>query len=221
MDIHIPDFPIGPASPIPPGILATLLRMLAAAVPVAPADTPEVIAANGNLARAMFFAMQPQDAAAGAAAVRTIAAHFASMDLYARAARPGLSDDTVRSLRTSANACARARDTGQRRLRPTPQAAAESASPLPASPAQRPPSSLQQQSIPRDRVGKLIPLHRFDLMTKRHLDAGLPDTPDPELVRLALEEEEAMIAAQAAAKEPRTGCARGGTQMDDDGPDTA
>jgi len=210
MDIHIPDLPIGPASPIPPGALAALLRLLSAAVPVAAGDTPEMIAASEGLARAMFFAMQPQDAAAGAEAVRTIAAHFASMDLYARAARAGLSDDTARNLRASASACSRASDTGQRRLCPTPQAAATAASPPPAPPGHRPSqSSSPQQFIPRDRFGKPIPLHRFDLMTKRQLDASLPDSPDPELVRLALREEDAMIAAQAAAEKSATAVARG------------
>src|SRR4051812_4009379 len=102
-----------------PRLLDRLLRGLAAALPSAE---------DLDAAEELFFAMQPRDAVEAAAAVRAVAAHFASMDMYARAARAGMSDDTVLKLRASANTCSRTVDAALRgRRRRTEPADAEQA----------------------------------------------------------------------------------------------
>lgn len=88
-------------------LLRCLLRQLAVALPLA-RDTPEAIAAEDHqAARELFFAMRPRDPEEAAAAVRAVTAHFAAMDLHARASRPGLGDETAMRLRARANASAR------------------------------------------------------------------------------------------------------------------
>jgi hypothetical protein len=66
--------------------------------------------ANLSIARTLFEAYRPADAKEAALAARAIAAHFAAMDGFARAARPGLSDDTAVRLRASAIAASRLSD---------------------------------------------------------------------------------------------------------------
>jgi hypothetical protein len=88
-------------------LLRCLLRQLAVALPLA-RDTPEAVAAEDHqAARELFFAMRPRDPEEAAAAVRAVTAHFAAMDLHARASRPGLGDETAMRLRARANATAR------------------------------------------------------------------------------------------------------------------
>jgi hypothetical protein len=63
-----------------------------------------------STARALLDAYRPADAKEAALAARAIAAHFAAMDSFARAARPGISDDTAIRLRGSAIAASRQSD---------------------------------------------------------------------------------------------------------------
>jgi hypothetical protein len=80
--------------------------------------------ANLSIARTLFEAYRPADAKEAALAARAIAAHFAAMDGFARAARPGLSDDTAIRLRVSAIAASRLSDALTRpRQQPRPPVA--------------------------------------------------------------------------------------------------
>jgi hypothetical protein len=76
------------------------------------------------MACTMLEALHPADAKEAAAAARAIAAHFAAMDGFARAARPGITDDTAVRLRNNALAAARLADaiTRPRRQAAPPEA---------------------------------------------------------------------------------------------------
>ena len=204
MDMQTPADPTDTASRLPPAVLNCLLRMLAAALP-SEGLTPEIIAENLEFARAMFFAFQPHDAAEAAAAIRAVAAHFASMDMHARAFKPGLSDDTVMRLRASTNTCTRVADAARRALRKPPaatpkprrsEAAHEAAAPAPPPAVPCDPSALR--FYPRDRYGNTIRLWQPEQLTQAQLHAALACPRDPELEAVAIAEEEAMIAEQAA-----------------------
>ena len=188
-----------PTASLPSVLLAAPLRMLAAAVPTG-GLSPETAAEAREAARALFFAMRPRDAVEAAAAVRAVAAHFASMDMYARAARSGVSDDTARRLRTSAQACARAADAPQRATRPAQAAAPEPkpSAPPPASPkpAASPPPPRDDGFQPRDRFGKPIPIWESHRMTRAQILAALAYPRNPELEKTALADEAAVRAEQ-------------------------
>ena len=181
----------GPA--LPAGLLTTLFRMLAAALPLDGA-TPEIAAETFQVACALFAAMQPRDPWAAAGATRAVAAHFAAMDLYARAARPGLSDDTARRLRAGANTCSRTADAVRRASAPAPQrAAAPPETPRPTVVIE-PDDPFQ----PRDRFGQPIPLHAFQRMTAKQRRATYAWPRNPDYEAEAIAEEEEMIAEQQA-----------------------
>ena len=174
--------------------LRCLLYLLAAALPI-PQDTPPLIAdAIHQTARKHFFAMKPQDAVEAAAAVRAVAAHFAALDLFARAARPGLSDDTVMRLRTRAGACARAAE-GKRRGKPQQQPAASS--PPEPKPRQEPVTPTYRFQ-PYDRFGKPIPLQDRDNLTMAQRKATYAPKFDPEVEAAARADEARMMAEQRA-----------------------
>ena len=63
-----------------------------------------------TIARTLLEALHPADAKEAAQAARAIAAHFAAMDGFARAAKPGMSDETVIKLRGNALAASRLSD---------------------------------------------------------------------------------------------------------------
>ncbi len=177
-------------------LLRCLLRQLAASVPIA-RDTPDSIAAETQqAARELFFAMQPQSAEEAAAAVRAVTAHFAAMDMHARASRPGLSDDTAMKLRARANASARL--AVLRRGRPERAPAPARKAPEPPPQPELPPIPHVHQFQPRDRFGKPIPLWKAELMTRAQCRATYNATYDPEVEAAAIAEEEAMIAEQKA-----------------------
>lgn len=188
---------------LPPVVLNSLLRSLYAALPSDGGDA-EVTAENQETARAMFFALQPRDPAAAAAAVRAVAAHFACMDLYARAARPGLSDETVMRLRSTANATARGCEVTQRVPQAAPATAPEKRKatqqpkPEPAPHHKPPQESPDARFTPHDRFGQPIPRWETLKMTRAQMLATLAYPRDPELEKVALAEEAAMRAEQAA-----------------------
>ncbi len=100
-----------------PAYLALLIDALARTVP---ADTDQSAAAReASLAEArmLFEAWQPADAMEAALAARAVAAHFAAMDSFARAAKPGVSDETVIRLRGNAIAAGRVFDRQLRAFR--------------------------------------------------------------------------------------------------------
>jgi hypothetical protein len=199
MSIHIPDDDAINAAivehqlNISAILLRCLLRLLAAALPIAK-DTPESIAAETHqAARELFFAMQPHDAVEAAAAIRAVTALFAAMDMHARASRPGLSDETVMRLRARADTCARSAD-GRRRGK-TQRPPAEP-------PLQEEPEPLPRPVIyqfqPRNRFGKPIPLANCEEMTMAQRRATYAPRRDPEVEAAAIADEEAMIAEQQA-----------------------
>jgi hypothetical protein len=191
-----------PIASLPTALLATLLRMLAAAVPTA-GLTPETAAETIEAARLLFFAMRPRDAVEAAAAVRAVAAHFASMDMYARAARPGISDPTARSLHASAQASDRAAAAPREAAISAPAAdtkpsasAPPTAAPEPADPPKPP---VDDRFQPHDRFGQPIPRWDTQKMTKAQLYAVIAYPRDPEMEKAALADEVAMQAEQEQA----------------------
>src|SRR5207344_3293454 len=94
-------------------LLVLLLDMLAETIP-AGQDREAGLA----IARALLEALRPADAKEGAQAARAIAAHFAAMDGFARAAKPGMSDETVIKLRCNALAASRLSDALMRPRQP-------------------------------------------------------------------------------------------------------
>jgi hypothetical protein len=175
-------------------LVRCMLRLLFAALPAA--ATPELAAEIADAACAMFFALRPGDAVEAAAATRSIAANFASLQLYARAARPGLSADTARSLCASANACSRTADAA---LRAVGKSTRKAPAALPPEPEPEPaplPRPVIYQFQPRDRFGKPIPLHAWEQMTMAQRRATYAPKRDPDIEAAARADEEAMIAEQ-------------------------
>jgi hypothetical protein len=103
--------------------LTLLLETLAATIPAGAHPGDAGREASLAMACTMLEALHPADAKEAAAAARAIAAHFAAMDGFARAARPGIADDTAVRLRNNALAAARLADavTRQRRQAPLPE----------------------------------------------------------------------------------------------------
>ena len=97
-----------------PDFLALLLAALAKIIPGYAEMTDVDCEANLALARSMFEAFQPADALEAVQAANAVAAGLAAMDSFARAARPGLSDETVMRLRTNALATGRVFDAAVR-----------------------------------------------------------------------------------------------------------
>jgi hypothetical protein len=178
-----------------------LLKALAATLP---AGIAELAPRDEQLEamRELLEGFNPRDAADAQLAAIAIAAAYAAMDGFARAAKPGMSHDTAMKLRKSALAAARAYATTLQTLRrPEPEPVAEPAlapaedQPQPAADA---PTQECQEFQPRDCFGQPIPPHRTDLMTRAQVLAALAYPRNPELEAAAIAEEEAMIAEQAA-----------------------
>ncbi len=115
-----------PESALSHSLLKCLLRGLAATLPDAGDADAEVAAEIREVACELFFAMQPRNPIEAATAARAVAAHFASMDMFARAARSGTSNDTALRLRANATTASRSFDAAARTLakRPTKPATA-------------------------------------------------------------------------------------------------
>jgi hypothetical protein len=125
-----------------PDLLALLLAALAKTIPGYAEMSDADREANLTLARSLFEAFQPADALEAARAAQAVAASLAAMDSFARAARPGLSDETVVRLRSNALATGRVFDVAVRarggeqpsaRTRPQSRAAASRTPVTPAS----------------------------------------------------------------------------------------
>jgi hypothetical protein len=210
MDIATPTHP--PVTQLPADFAQQLMQALAATVPGA----DNAATAARPAAQQLFESLNPRDPADAQLAAIAVAAAQAAMDGFARAARPGLSDDTAVRLRSSALAAGRAYATVLRYLRKRQaDAAPAKATPPPRqrrTQAARPEAERQPDDQPapapvfveepefqaRDRHGKPIPGHRTDLMTRAQVLAVLAYPRDPALEATAIAEEEAMIAAQAA-----------------------
>jgi hypothetical protein len=90
-----------------PAFFAMVLNALDKIVPALDYENEAERAAGRLLARALFEELWPANAMEAATVSRMIAAHFAAMDSYARAAKPGMSDDMVIRLRGRAIAASR------------------------------------------------------------------------------------------------------------------
>jgi hypothetical protein len=142
MDILTPDFDFAepasdePDSPLSRIFIRSLLQSLSAALPANGGDSQDIVADRWEAAREMFFAMQPRNPIEAALAARAVAAHFATMDMYARAAAPGTSDEKALRLRGSAIAASRSFDTALRTLEKRQTKSREPAkAPVPPGPA--------------------------------------------------------------------------------------
>jgi hypothetical protein len=96
--------------------LRCLLRILSTTLPVNGGDSAEIAAEKWELARELFFAMEPTNAIEAMLAARAVAAQFATLDLYARAAQSGTADDKMLRLRAKAIAESRSSDAALREL---------------------------------------------------------------------------------------------------------
>jgi len=84
-----------------------VLEALARIVPALEHDSDADAATVVLMARMLFREFQPADVVQAATAARAIAAHFAAMDNFARAAKPGVSDEKAIRLRGNALAASR------------------------------------------------------------------------------------------------------------------
>lgn len=187
------------AAILPAVLLNCLLRQLAATLPAADGD-PDTIAANWQAACVMLAQTNPRTAQEAAAAVRSVAAHFISMDFYARSMRLGLSDTTRQRLAASGHAASRTAVAVLRnRTTRKPEAPDRT-----AEPRSHPRIPLPIQNFttfqPRDRYGN--PVHPGDIehLTPAQRRAAIAWPRDPALEAVAVAEEEAMIAEQKAGE---------------------
>jgi hypothetical protein len=221
MDIQTPDHtpPRSAGSPgqPSPNFIAHVMQTLGAATDQ-----------QRDATRELFEALDPRDPADAQLAAIAVAAAQSAMDNFARAARPGVSDETAVRLRGSALAAGRAYATALRYLRKPQAMAAQPAKPArsratPASAPQPPPAEPagETQEIPpgfialrrgatpipavfrpRDRFGNEIPDWRRDLMTPAQALAAFSYPPDPAQVAAAIAEEAAMMAKQPRPDTP-------------------
>lgn len=87
--------------------ITLLISTLVRTIPTAADETEADRAANLSIVRTMIEAFHPADPVEAAEAARAVAAHFAAMDNFARAARPGVADEKAVRLRANALAAGR------------------------------------------------------------------------------------------------------------------
>ena len=127
--------------------LPLLIDALARTVPADKDRSEDARKASLAEARMLFEAWQPADAMEAALAARAVAAHFAAMDSFARAAKPGMSDESVIRLRGNAIAAGRVFDNLRREFRRLRQPAA--AEPQPRARRQTRPGPPRRPDRPR------------------------------------------------------------------------
>jgi hypothetical protein len=191
--------------PLSRALIQRLLKALDATVPAGVTASQADRDENRQATRELFESLDPRDPAEAQLAAIAIAAAQSAMDNFARAARPGVSDETAIRLRGSALTAGRTYAAALRTLRkrvPQPAAARKAtAAPRPAPVAEppRPAAAIPQgrdEFQPRDRFGKPIPIFRTDQMTRTQMLATLAWPRDPTLEAAAIVEEEATIAEQ-------------------------
>ena len=160
MDIQTPDHtpPRSAGSPgqPSPNFIAHVMQTLGAATDQ-----------QRDATRELFEALDPRDPADAQLAAIAVAAAQSAMDNFARAARPGVSDETAVRLRGSALAAGRAYATALRYLRKPQAMAAQPAKPARsrATPASAPSPACGTR---RRDTGNSTRLHRA--ATRRHAD---------------------------------------------------
>jgi hypothetical protein len=122
-------------SPLSRIFIRSLLRSLAATLPSDDRTSAEISADMWDMARELFFDMNPQTAVEAVYAARAIAAHFAAMDMYARAAKPGTTNEKAQRMRNTAIAASRSFDSSLQRMEQRRARTAARLAPAPAQPA--------------------------------------------------------------------------------------
>ena len=190
-------------------IFALMLDQLTAAIPPHETETQAANALRHEIARAMVIAAHPADPIEAALAISAAIAYQASLASNALAASPGLTSvQSNRYARTAiaqdhtfrAAVAALAKHRGALAPPATPKRAHTSSHQQPE-PEQQPdddPIPHLPQFQPRDRHGNPIPLYRFRDMTPKQRRATYGDPYDTATQAIAIEEEDAAIAAQAA-----------------------
>ena len=187
---------------------------LGTTLPANPEDSPEVRARKVAVARRQFAAFRPADEAEAQAAAMAVAIMLGAVDSLARAARPGIGNETAGRLRGNALTGARFYTTTLDKMRKRQQPAAWAAAPRAKSgesadpPQQKKPlADIPKIELfrPRDRRGNLIPSWRFDLLSMKQRRAAYDFANKPAWAE-ATAEEDAAIAEQAEldARSPPT-----------------
>ncbi len=117
-----------------PAFIALLLAAVANSIPDDDATSDADRADRLSMARTLFEAFEPADALEAARAANAVAACLAAMDDFARAARPGVSDEKAVRLRGNALAAGRAFDAAVRARRGSRQPVRAEAQPRAAKP---------------------------------------------------------------------------------------
>jgi hypothetical protein len=131
-----------------PIFFALVLDALARIVPALDHEDAAEKASVLRMARILFEELQPADAVEAATAARAIAAHFAAMDNFARACKPGVSDEKAVRLRGNALAASRLFDKELRTLPERRQTPAQPDTQPPARPDAAPRPALQAPRSP-------------------------------------------------------------------------
>jgi hypothetical protein len=117
MDMSAPEFETYEAEQTPESVFsAHLLDALSSTLTTGEGASPEEQEDRWEAARFLLVAMAPRDPVEAVLAARAVAGHHASMDLYARAALPGTTNEAAMRLRSGAIAASNAFDAALRSL---------------------------------------------------------------------------------------------------------
>jgi hypothetical protein len=111
MNMSAPEIDTDEAEPMPDCVFADhLLDTLSHTLTTGAFGSAEELSDRWEAARTLLVAMRPRDPVEAVLAARAVAVHHASMDMYARAALPGTSDEAAIRLRSGAIAASHAFD---------------------------------------------------------------------------------------------------------------
>jgi hypothetical protein len=117
MDMSAPEFEAYETEQTPDCVFSDhLLDALSCTLMTSEGASPEEQADRWEAARFLLVAMGPRDPVEAVLAARAVAGHHASMDMYARAALPGTSNEAAIHLRSGAIAASNAFDSALRLL---------------------------------------------------------------------------------------------------------
>lgn len=115
-DIRIPDTIVISADTFSSAFIRRLLTRLSDIITIDPEQDPTGWAEEWQMLQEFFWALKPTNPVEAVLAARIVDTHNSGMELTRRAAQPGLSNETVQRLRTSATAAGRALLTTLHRL---------------------------------------------------------------------------------------------------------
>ncbi len=128
------------AADLDPAILEPLLDMIMDASPALPNETEQDRATRRNVARLAVLALRPTDPFQAMLAAQTVAAHYAIMDAFRRAAPLDVPDNVAARLRSNAVSLTRTMHATMRRLREQQGLIAPKPAATPTHPAQPAPT---------------------------------------------------------------------------------